>query len=675
MQAEIGRAVGRAGPSSGYRADIDGLRAIAVLSVIAFHLDPGLLPGGFVGVDIFFVISGFLISLHILEELDAGRFSVAEFYRRRIKRIAPVMLVVTALTLLVSQLVLIPDDAQAAARSAFWSVLSLANVHFYLADDQSYFAAATNAKPLLHLWSLGVEEQFYFIWPLLLLLVWRPARSHLILAAAAVVAMASFVAGEIVYPRDPSFVYYMLPMRAGELVVGGITAVLVLERVNKRVPPRLVAPLAVAGLLLIGASLVLLNEEMVFPGLRAIIPTLGASLLLFCGSCSPTWPSKMLAPGPLVWVGLRSYSAYLWHWPLIAFYRYGHSDLGFLAGGAIFALTMILAGLSYRLIEQPARHSKASFPQIFAIQYAVPGGVLMVLAFAAVKLDGLGPRWLSPAYRTHLAAVRQQARPAYDYPYVCQRQRLRLTDIEDPQCVLGSPAGAAPQALLWGDSNAAHYVGVIGAIAEREGFRFRNVAVGSCPPIFADPAPYIEARRLRDCRDAVAMMRPVVDRFPVIIISAAYTGYQSRSPAFLEQLFATARGLARGGKVVIVIGKVPSIAGYDRLCREKALSYPLLDCPRVTAPPPSDVTAINERLRAFAEATPNVRYFDLLVTLCAENTCSAFDAAGDPLYYDPEHLSMQGSWEIGRRLVDDNEIPLALRHIGPPSPLAGAADP
>lgn len=173
---------------SNYRPDIDGLRAVAVLSVIFFHIDKHLLPGGFVGVDIFFVISGFLISLHILQELERRRFSLASFYRRRVKRIAPVMLVVTALTLAASQVLLIPEDARAAAKSAFWSVLSLANFHFYLNEDTGYFAAASNTKPLLHLWSLAVEEQFYLIWPLLLLLVYRKSRTRLLVVAALLVS-------------------------------------------------------------------------------------------------------------------------------------------------------------------------------------------------------------------------------------------------------------------------------------------------------------------------------------------------------------------------------------------------------------------------------------------------------------------------------------------------------
>ena len=153
-----------------YRADIDGLRAIAVLSVIIFHLDKNILPGGFVGVDIFFVLSGYLISLYIYEKMAQGQFSITEFYRRRIKRIAPAMLAVLLFVLIVSQLLLLPKDAKAVSESVIWSLLSMVNIHFYLSQDTSYFAAAMDEKPLLHFWSLAVEEQFYLVWPVILLI-------------------------------------------------------------------------------------------------------------------------------------------------------------------------------------------------------------------------------------------------------------------------------------------------------------------------------------------------------------------------------------------------------------------------------------------------------------------------------------------------------------------------
>jgi peptidoglycan/LPS O-acetylase OafA/YrhL len=209
-----------AAANSNYRSDIDGLRAIAVLAVIAFHVNKNLLPGGFVGVDVFFVISGFLISLHILKDIELDRFSIFDFYRRRVKRIAPPMLVVALVTMAIAQFVMIPDDAELVAESALWSVFSLANVYFWLHHDSSYFAAASSESPLLHLWSLGVEEQFYILWPLLLMFLYRRPRSKVFFVLATLAAVASFVGGQLWFQRDPSFVYYMLPVCFGASKTG-----------------------------------------------------------------------------------------------------------------------------------------------------------------------------------------------------------------------------------------------------------------------------------------------------------------------------------------------------------------------------------------------------------------------------------------------------------------------
>ena len=373
-----------------YRPDIDGLRAIAVLSVIIFHINKALLPGGFVGVDIFFVISGFLISRNILQDLERGKFSIVDFYRRRVKRIALPMLVVVGVTLLAAQILLLPEDAKKTAVSALWSLLSLSNLYFWLNQDAGYFATASGETPLLHLWSLGVEEQFYIVWPVLLIGAYRLSHVKWLFAASALVALVSFLLGELLFSWDPAFVYYMLPTRAGELLFGAIVALAVLR--GHMVPSQVVTPMAVLGLLLLGGSLLLLSEDQVFPGLLAVPPTLGTALLIFARHSGNNLVSRYLAFKPLVWIGLISYSSYLWHWPLLAFYRYGHQSVGAFAGVAIFVLSLSLAWLTYYYIERPARLSKASTALIFLRHYIAPAGALACLALGAWKIDGFGLR-------------------------------------------------------------------------------------------------------------------------------------------------------------------------------------------------------------------------------------------------------------------------------------------
>ena len=530
----------------GYRPDVDGLRAVAVLSVIAFHLHKPLLPGEFLGVDIFFVISGYLISLRVLRELDAGHFSMAEFYRRRAKRIAPAMLVVIAVTLVASQVLLLPEDAQSTEESAVWSLAPLANVYFWLYRDTGYFAPDSRDLPLLHLWSLGVEEQFYLLWPILLRLCHRALRPRWVLAAAVVATGLSFAAGDLLYGRAPSFVYYMLPTRAGEFLLGAMVAALVLHGVGRRLAPAPARLLATTGALLTAASLLMVTEDQPFPGWRAALPTAGVALLIFAGHSSHSLWSRLLAIRPLVWIGLIAYSAYLWHWPLLSFFHYGYGKPGRTATACLFVLTMILAWLSYRYVEEPTRRSRASVAQVVTRQYLLPAGVLVAGAFIALDPTRLGLSLHSEAYTARLSEVRQERRAAFQLEWVCQRRRLSAADVHDPRCVLGAPAPAAPQALLWGDSHAARYIGMIEVFARAAGFRFRNIAVGSCPPLTSDPASFVTAKRLEDCRWSLSLVKPLFEEFPVVILSSGSATRRSRLSISTLLRYRTTSG--RGGQ-------------------------------------------------------------------------------------------------------------------------------
>jgi peptidoglycan/LPS O-acetylase OafA/YrhL len=640
-----------------YRPDVDGLRAVAVLSVIFYHLYKPLLPGGFLGVDIFFVISGYLITRNIIQGVERGTFSIREFYRRRIKRIAPAMLVVVAFTLIASQLLQLPNDARNTAKSALFSLASFANVYFWKFQDTSYFAIDSSQIPLLHLWSLGVEEQFYLIWPALLVLVYRVTGARKLFAAAVAVAAASFVLGDLLYDRDPSFAYYMLPTRAGELLMGGLVAMAVVRHVERRIASAAIPVIATTGAIVLLASLFLITEREPFPGWRAIPPTAAAASLILAGHCGDNAWSRVLAWRPLVWVGLISYSAYLWHWPLLALFRYGYGEPTFIQGGVIFVLTLALAWLTYRFVEQPTRQSSASLSGVFVRQYAVPAGALMALSLVAIVSPRLGV-WMHAAEYQRLSKAEQtQARPAYEFPWVCQRQVITQSDILNPSCVLGREGGLAPQAILWGDSHAAHYVGMVEAFAVGAGFRFRNVAVGSCPPLLTDAAPFVDAKRDVSCRASLEVLRPLVRDFPVVIVSSAWLGYGKKGSGYLEAFFDTARRLASDGKLVIVIGEAPWIPGYDRRCAEKALTYPFLRCNHGAIPLDAAVADVDVRLRSFAERTPNVRYFDANRYLCPQGLCSAFAPNGEPRYYDQSHLTMIESSRLGREILSRDGVP------------------
>jgi peptidoglycan/LPS O-acetylase OafA/YrhL len=653
-----------------YRPDIDGLRAVAVLSVILYHLSSSLLPGGFVGVDIFFVISGFLITRNIMNELRAGRFSLLDFYRRRVKRIAPAMFVVVAVTVLVAQYILLPEAAETTAESGLWSIASLANVYFWQRLDTSYFAASTQQLPLLHLWSLGVEEQFYALWPLLLLLTFSAKRFVL---GATSIALLSVLAAHWLFTVSPTFVFYMLPTRAGELLAGAIVACMVVRGRVAATSKGFLSASAALGAALIAGSLCLLDETLLFPGLLAIPPVLGAALLILAGE-RPNAIARTLSLRPLVFVGLVSYSAYLWHWPLLAFYRYGHGTVGPSAGLVIFGLTLALAALTYRFVEQPARQSRAGWLSIVTRQYVLPATVIGAACIVLMKLDGYGTRQRDE-YGAELAAVRAENRPNYEYDYVCQRQRLSVDDAEDPRCILGVAGPASTSVLLWGDSHAAHYVGMLAAFAEAGGWRFRNLQTGTCPPIDGDPAPFVFLRRLADCRASLEVVRPLVERAQVVMVSASYTLYERFSAEFWPRFFATVGRLAESGHVVILLGKVPEIPGYDARCFEKALSYPLLRCENTTTPPAAEYLAVNARLRAYAEATSNVEFYEATSEICPDGVCSSLAPDGAPIYLDPSHLTIPASRTLGERIVRAKGVPAAFASLAESSRLQVTRDP
>jgi hypothetical protein len=274
-----------------------------------------------------------------------------------------------------------------------------------------------------------------------------------------------------------------------------------------------------------------------------------------------------------------------------------------------------------------------------------------------MKIDGNGLRYFTD-YRERLESVRHARRPAYDYPYVCQRQRLTDADAANPNCVLGMDDSSAPTAILWGDSNAAHYVGMVGAIARQAGYRVRNLEHGACPPIDGDPQDVVAAGRLDDCRASLEVARPTVDQFETVFVSAAWPKY---GEAYESRFRSLVTRLAASGKHVIILGKTPVIATFDAHCAEKAVSFPGLTCEAVAIKPTEDIVALNQRLRGLAESLQNVEFFDATEYLCPGGTCSTVDDAGEFVYYDTDHLTINASWRLGEQILAREGVPKAFR--------------
>lgn len=352
-------------PHIRYRPDIDGLRAVAVLAIVWYHAFPSRLPGGFVGVDVFFVISGFLISSIILKGIENGTFSYADFYARRIRRIFPALIVVLLATMALGWWILLPDEYRQLGRHVAAGALFASNIQLW--SEAGYFEAAAQLKPLIHLWSLGVEEQFYIVWPLCLALIWRLRRGRL--ALIGVVAGASFLLNLALIERAPGATFYLPVTRLWELLIGALMAAASLRGdLVSAAFGRLSSPwhryvgatrnvLAGVGATLIAAALVTFDGDLAFPGWFALLPTTGAALIIAAGP-EAVLNRRVLSMRLAVFIGLISYPLYLWHWPLLSFLSILGFDNTVFAGMARVggvALAGLAAFLTYRFWELPLR--------------------------------------------------------------------------------------------------------------------------------------------------------------------------------------------------------------------------------------------------------------------------------------------------------------------------------
>lgn len=372
---------------SDYRPDIDGLRAIAVLSVVIFHAFPSLLHGGFVGVDIFFVISGFLISKHIWEELGAGSFSIKTFYARRVRRIFPALSVVLLACLAMGWVILTPAEYEQLGKHVVAGALFLSNIVLW--KEAGYFDNAADTKPLLHLWSLGIEEQFYIVWPLMLAFFWRYTRHF---GWAMLCILGASLAYSVTLVRHDAVADFYSPLtRFWELALGAGLALLVAHKSPMDRAAR--SLVSWVGLCLILAATFVIKESYLFPGAWALLPTVGAALLIYGGE--DAWLNRnVLSLRWLVWIGLISYPLYLWHWPLLSFARIMESGTPSVEARFWLVIASVVLGwMTYKLLERPVRSRPRSRKLILSLCLAM--FLLGAGGLAVKKLDGFKTRQFS----------------------------------------------------------------------------------------------------------------------------------------------------------------------------------------------------------------------------------------------------------------------------------------
>lgn len=547
-----------------YRPDIDGLRAIAVLSVLAYHFEPGRVRGGFVGVDIFFVISGFLISSIIYQELETGHFSIAEFYVRRIRRIYPALAIVLAGSCIAGWVIALPSDFILLGQQILGGSTFVAN--FVLWWQSGYFAEDAGRKPLLHLWSLGVEEQYYLFFPLLCALFYRTrSRWNLPVVFAAVAAISMIVNLAFVTKyADASF--YLPFSRLWELFMGAGLALYVQRSIHtweSHLNPTGRNVVGIAGLGMLAGSIFGISALDPFPGWVALLPTVGTALVIFAGPLA--WANRtILSWRPMVFVGLISYPLYLWHWPLLSFTRLvnegPHGKL--ILKPIMFVLAFVLAYLTFKFVETPIRHVKDPARRRRGALWLL-GSVLLTGAFGAVVMaaHGFPSRW--PATIIGLDHDFAKDIETAGRARTCFLDADQTANDFGGECV-DPAAGHAdqPVVMLWGDSHAADLMPGFRALQAKTGWRLAEFTASGCPPVKGLEVP---ERPACGAMNDIVLERIKAIKPDVVILSAYwdYSGFLVRRAGF-DQDYATklmqtiAEVKAAGVPRVVVLGSAPN---------------------------------------------------------------------------------------------------------------------
>ena len=612
-----------------YRPDVDGLRAIAVISVIAFHFSNTVLPGGYFGVDIFFVLSGYLITAIIWREITLGEFSVVRFYDRRIRRIAPALLLTLVATTVGAALLLLPMDLIGYARSLLATVGFVANVYFW--RDTDYFSRLADEKPLLHMWSLGVEEQFYVLFPLLLVLIARYSRNAVAIWVSVVVLTSLVLNAFLVKIGGALPAFYLLPARAWELGIGALVAFTPSGGARWRILAGVLGP---AGAVLVAFGL-FAGPVTSAPLLPDAVPAAaGTALLLWSGAGGRHWLARWLSWRPLVFVGLISYSLYLWHWPVIVLLKYYLvRDLGTWDICAAVALMTGCAVLSWRYVERPFR--SYSMPIVKVRYAALAGSIAAVVAGALIiAADGL-PGRLNPAAAKINAAVGTNYRCAVsDYLYLAQSRA----------CVLELPSRNPEDAdvVVLGNSHAQMYAPVIQDVLRGLSLHGLLVPANGCLPTYnvnVDPQCLKLANRNID---AVVSLR----RARVVIIGTTWSNrFASANGAAVPDplgvlvtgLDATIDRLRATGKRVVLIGPIPtpnwdvaSVVSRD-LAFGHAIGRPLFE------PQPQFLQQYAAAIAHF-ESRHDIEFVRPDTAMCSKGQCD-YIADGRALFSDDNHLS------------------------------------
>jgi peptidoglycan/LPS O-acetylase OafA/YrhL len=648
-----------------FRADVDGLRGVAVLLVVAYHARVGLVPAGYVGVDVFLVISGFLITDILANQIDAGRFSMRAFLTRRLYRLMPAAVLMVAATLAAGFAILGPGDLVTLAGSSL-AVLGLV-ANFFFWGRQGYFVDQVPEQPLLHTWSLGLEEQFYLLFPLVLLAValLAPRRrlALFVLGGAGLLAFSAWLTGV-----HPGGAFYLPVSRAWEFLLGGLVA-LVGRGGPLPAPLReLAAGAGVAGIIVAATCL---TPQTPYPGIAACLPAGAAALAILGGAGRAAIAGRILALPPLVAVGTISYSLYLWHWPVLTLARdYAGRDLGFAETLAALAAIAVLSVASWKWVERPYRLRADPAARRSLLPFAVLAAAIAGVAVTTIAASGF-PGRLSPLARRFDAAGSGDATTGRE----CHHGPPELVSATG-LCTLATAGSAGARILLWGDSHANAIAPALAALGRARGALVVQASYSGCPPLLE--ARVAHQPHTHYCREFNAMALAAVAELHItrVVLAAYWSAYLPERPEpgvarlldpyrratdlgggdatenarnFADALGRTVAALEQRGVEVWILRQVPAQRVYVPLALARAASRGV-DYDGMGIPLDAYRAGLARVDREFAALDGAVHELDPAAALCSAGICRM--AAGTvALYTDANHLSADGALRLGGLLT------------------------
>ena len=638
----------RASSPIGYRPDIDGLRAICVIAVVGFHIGVPGFGGGYVGVDVFFVISGYLITLLLIAPSHGTLMQqLSAFYIRRARRILPALIVLLVVSSVAAVVLFFAVDLRSYGRSLTLAATMLGNLGALL--NGGYYNVLGRHTPLQHLWSIGVEEQFYLAFPLLLLLAGRLFREQRT-RTVALLAAASFALCVWASYRSPAANYYFSPTRAWQLLLGSFVALTPTHWILRGRWNEVVAASSFIALVAVVCSY---SSTTRYPGVPALLPTLASAGLLIARTPHTTVVGRVLSLPPLVFTGLISYSLYLWHAPILAFVEYYNIEpLNVAETCALVVSLYAIATLSWAFVEKPVRtrtvlRSDAAFVAVAAGSTAL----LVLVGVVFWRTGGLPERFSPDVQKLTKAAERPYPRAA---DCAASLTRIRQTQL----CSFGSNDPAASKVVVWGDSHAFALLPAYEALAQAHGLRVYFGSIGACRPLIDVKSRYDSDFRRAACTAFNEAMLQAVERLdPELIVFNAYWGYPDTDLVIEDGEPATSNGSAyllgfervlhrtrippRSACVVLTVPIYEQVVPYAlAMARRKGRGDDVVAMSRVAA---FEQSAIVERALRRLEARGLVRVVDPKERLCPGDTCELRTPSGKLLYRDAHHLSIDGA--------------------------------